>query len=80
MANRQTLLVGSMPFEDEEAAMRRALGTLGQSLIALPDGEIGEKTATYPNGNRAACGRAATGAARWSAQNRNCSRRYLPWG
>jgi hypothetical protein len=54
MVNRQTLLVGSMPFEDEEAAMRRALGTLGQSLIALPDGEIGEKTATYPNGNRAA--------------------------
>ncbi len=54
MTYRQTLLVGSMPFENEEAAMQRAMNTLGSSLISLPDGEIGEKTAEFPNGNRAA--------------------------
>ena len=36
---RQALLVGSMPFEDEEDAMTRALDTLGADLWALPDGE-----------------------------------------
>lgn len=51
---RQVLLVGSMPFESEEAAMKRALDKLGQSVMALPDGEIGEKSEKYPLGNRAA--------------------------
>ncbi len=54
MVQRQTLLVGSMPFENEEAAMQRALNALGSSLISLPDGEIGEKTAEFPNGSRSA--------------------------
>jgi hypothetical protein len=43
-----------MPFDDESHAMRHALDALGGSLYALPDGEIGEKTPSYPNGNRAA--------------------------
>ena len=51
---RQVLLVGSMPFESEEDAMRRALDVLGADLWALPDGEIGEKSEKYPLGNRAA--------------------------
>ena len=54
MANRSTLLVGSMPFEDEEQCMRRALATLGPQLFSLPDGEIGEKSAQFPRGNRIA--------------------------
>ncbi len=54
MENRQTLLVGSMPFEDEESAMRFALGKLGGMLFSLPDGEIGEKTPEFPNGSRSA--------------------------
>ena len=51
---RQVLLVGSMPFENEEDAMERAFKALGPDLIALPDGEIGEKSDKYPLGNRAA--------------------------
>jgi hypothetical protein len=46
------LLVGSLPFEDEEACMRRALELLGPHLIALPDGEIGEKSERFPRGDR----------------------------
>jgi hypothetical protein len=51
---RQALLVGSLPFEDEEACMRRALDLLGPHLIALPDGEIGEKSRRFPYGDRIA--------------------------
>ena len=51
---RNVLLVGSLPFENEEDAMRRALDRVGSDLWALPDGEIGEKSAAYPYGNRAA--------------------------
>ena len=54
MAKRQVLLVGSMPFENEEDAMLRALDALGDDLWSLPDGEIGEKSDAYPQGNRAA--------------------------
>jgi len=55
MTERHVLLVGSMPFENEEAAMTRALDlTEGRLLAALPDGEIGEKSERYPKGNRAA--------------------------
>ncbi|MCH5583710.1 hypothetical protein MK805_01830 [Shimazuella sp. AN120528] len=54
MSKRQTLLVGSLPFENEEAAMIQALETLGESLFSLPDGEIGEKSEAYPVGKRAA--------------------------
>lgn len=51
---RKALLVGSMPFENEAHAMTYATEHLGESLIALPDGEIGEKTGQYPKGKRAA--------------------------
>ncbi len=51
---RRALLVGSLPFEDEAEAMEIALDTLGEALISLPDGEIGERTETHPNGDRAA--------------------------
>lgn len=54
MTNRSTLLVGSMPFENEEQCMRRALEMLGPQLFSLPDGEIGEKSAQFPEGNRIA--------------------------
>lgn len=54
MSQRSALLVGSMPFEDEEACMRQALDTLGPHLVSLPDGEIGDKTPQFPNGNRIA--------------------------
>lgn len=52
--NRRALLVGSLPFADEETCMERALSTLGPALFCLPDGEIGEKTAAFPKGNRIA--------------------------
>lgn len=52
MTNRNALLVGSLPFSDEKDAMTRAIQILGDSLLSLPDGEIGEKTEEYPNGNR----------------------------
>ena len=51
---RQGLLVGSMPFENENEAMRRALEILDGRLISLPDGEIGERTEEFPRGTRAA--------------------------
>lgn len=54
MAKRSALLIGSMPFEDEETAMRRALDALGPYLFSLPDGEVGEKTPEFPKGNRIA--------------------------
>ncbi|MEZ4670742.1 MAG: hypothetical protein R3E39_22795 [Anaerolineae bacterium] len=54
MTTRGTLLVGSMPFASEADAMRRALTALGGSLLALPDGEIGEITPEFPNGKRSA--------------------------
>jgi len=51
---RKVLLVGSLPFENEAAAMTEALDTVGEDLQSLPDGEIGEKSEEYPLGNRAA--------------------------
>lgn len=52
MTARSVLLVGSMPFYNEKACMRRALDALGPRLFSLPDGEIGEKTAEFPTGIR----------------------------
>lgn len=54
LANRKVLLVGSLPFENEEAAMTHSLNVLGNNLSSLPDGEIGEKSEKYPRGTRAA--------------------------
>ncbi len=54
MTTRSALLVGSMPFDDEETCMRRALDHLGPYLFSLPDGEIGDKTPEFPKGNRIA--------------------------
>jgi hypothetical protein len=54
MTNRNALLVGSLPFLHEKDAMTKAIQILGDSLFALPDGEIGEKSEVYPNGNRSA--------------------------
>lgn len=51
---RQVLLVGSLPFENEAAAMTQAMESLGSDLWSVPDGEIGEKSEEYPLGNRAA--------------------------
>lgn len=51
---RNVLLIGSLPYENEEQAMRRGLSMVGGDLFSLPDGEIGEKSDVYPNGNRAA--------------------------
>lgn len=51
---RQALLVGSLPFADEETCMKQALDALGSNLSCLPDGEIGEKTPSFPKGNRIA--------------------------
>ena len=45
---RRVLLVGSLPYEDEAAAMDRAFELAGDRLIALPDGEIGERSDRYP--------------------------------
>jgi len=50
---RKVLLVGSLPFENEEQAMQYALKLLGTNLSSLPDGEIGEKSEAYPLGTRA---------------------------
>lgn len=52
--NRNALLVGSLPFDDEAEAMQVAMDKLGPSLSALPDGEIGERTEAHPKGDRAA--------------------------
>jgi hypothetical protein len=54
MTKRSALLVGSMPFEDEETCMRQALAVLGPHLFSLPDGEVGDKTPQFPKGNRIA--------------------------
>jgi hypothetical protein len=51
---RKALLVGSLPFDDDAHAMRVAMDTVGPALLALPDGEIGERNETYPKGDRAA--------------------------
>jgi hypothetical protein len=51
---RSALLVGSLPFADEEACMKQALDLLGTTLFCLPDGEIGEKSPSFPKGNRIA--------------------------
>jgi len=53
MPTRSALLIGSLPFADEEQCMRRALQSLGPVLISLPDGEIGERSPALPRGNRA---------------------------
>src|SRR5437764_1077756 len=52
MSTRSALLIGSMPFENEEDAMRRALDALGPLLFSLPDGEVGEKSDAFPTGMR----------------------------
>jgi hypothetical protein len=41
MSKKKTLLVGSLPFENEQEAMEYAAHKLGSSLLALPSGEIG---------------------------------------
>jgi hypothetical protein len=51
---RNTLLIGSLPFENEEVAMRHAMQQLGETMLCVPDGEIGEKTPEFPNGKRSA--------------------------
>jgi hypothetical protein len=52
--NRNALLVGSLPFDDESEAMQVAMDKIGPALMALPDGEIGERTDAHPKGDRAA--------------------------
>lgn len=52
MSPRSVHLVGSLPFADEETAMRTALEILDGRLRSLPDGEIGERSATSPRGSR----------------------------
>jgi len=52
MSKRKALLLGTLPFENEEVAMKKSLSMLGEHLISLPDGEIGEKTERYPKGKR----------------------------
>ena len=44
--------MGSLPYQDEAAAMARACELAGDRLIALPDGEIGERSDRYPAGDR----------------------------
>lgn len=53
-AERNVLLVGSMPFEDEAAAMAKAFELVGDAVWAVPDGEIGERTEACPGGTRSA--------------------------
>ncbi len=52
MSNRKALLLGTLPFEDEETAIDKSLSILGKHLICVPDGEIGEKSEKYPKGTR----------------------------
>lgn len=52
MSDRKALLVGSLPFENEEEAMDLSLSVLGENLISVPDGEIGERSDQYPHGSR----------------------------
>lgn len=54
MTKRSALLIGSLPFEDEQVCMRTALDMLGPHLFSLPDGEVGDKTPAFPKGNRIA--------------------------
>lgn len=54
LPKRSALLIGSLPFASDEDAMKRALDALGPTLFCLPDGEIGEKTPAFPQGNRIA--------------------------
>ena len=49
---RRVLLVGSLPYADEAAAMARVYELAGERLVALPDGEIGERSDQYPSGDR----------------------------
>ena len=49
---RRVLLVGSLPYRDEALAMARACELAGDRLIALSDGEIGERSDRYPAGDR----------------------------
>lgn len=51
---RGALLVGSLPADDEAAAMASALSTVGPYLGSLPDGEIGERSEQFPDGLRSA--------------------------
>jgi hypothetical protein len=53
-SQRKALLVGSLPFDDESEAMSIALSKLGPLLLSLPDGEIGQRTAAHPKGDRSA--------------------------
>lgn len=50
MNQRPSLLVGSMPFENEAACMQHALEYLSNSLVSLPDGEVSSKIDCRPNG------------------------------
>ena len=43
MTNRNAHLVGSVPGETPEEAMRLAMTTLGPQLLSLPDGETGQR-------------------------------------
>ena len=52
--NKKSILIGSLPFDNEKEAMKMSFDILGDSIISLPDGEIGEKTEQYPTGTRAA--------------------------
>ena len=49
-AKRAALLVGSLPFASDEIYMEQALDALGPMLFCLPDGEVGEKTPSFPRG------------------------------
>lgn len=52
MKGRKAVLIGSLPFDNEEEALDRSLSMLGEHLISVPDGEIGEKNEQYPSGSR----------------------------
>jgi hypothetical protein len=54
MNKRFAHLVGSMPYDNEESAMKKALDSLAGHLRSLPDGEIGTKSPQYPKGCRSA--------------------------
>lgn len=54
MTGRKALLVGSLPFKNEEEAMDLSLSMLGEHLMSVPDGEIGERSKKYPSGSRSA--------------------------
>jgi hypothetical protein len=53
-SKRSALLVGSLPFDSDQACMEKALDVLGPALFCLPDGEVGDKTPAFPLGNRIA--------------------------